>query len=127
MKKIQDILNNSQEELWDTDFRDIVMDFSNNYGGTGDKINTNVFQINFPGTSDWFYFFSIPDKDLKTYKRNLDKYPVYFVDFYEGVEWRSSNIKTLLSEFLDETKLEELSSKTIKQSIPILSNDNKKS
>ena len=123
MKKIMKILEEHQKELRDTDLEEMPMEFVTKYGGIGSKINTNVLQINFPGTHECFFFFSIPDSDMKTYTKNLDKYPIYYVDFIDPVEFQARNIKELLSTFINKKHLKKLSDKTIEQSIPILYNE----
>ena len=89
-KTSNNVLNDLLQE---TDFLDIVFDFDTwHCKDYNCKIYTNVFVLNFPGTHDWFWFLSIPDNDLATYKDNFDKYPVYHIDLEVGICKKEYNL-----------------------------------
>lgn len=80
-------LLDAQDEIWqnkECDLNDLALGFQDDYEYYGWRIKTNILQINFAGTSDWFYFFSIPNDKLDSYKENIDEYPVYYVDLELG-------------------------------------------
>jgi hypothetical protein len=55
MNKVKDFLEDNEEYLQlETDFNDIIFEFDKEqYKDHYCEINTNVFQLNFPGTHDW--------------------------------------------------------------------------
>ena len=122
-KKILIFLDEIQDEVWDNgdcDLNDLCLEFQEDYEYYGWKIETNILQINFPGSSDWFYFISIPDKEMKIYKKNLDEYPIYFVDLEEGIlEKKSKNFKGFMKIWFDnDERLERFSSKYYERELP---------
>ncbi len=121
--KMLKFLEVNQEFLYlnkDCDFNDVVFEFEDDdYTDYGWKINTNIFQLNFAGCSDWFYFISVPNTDLKNYKNNLDQYPIYSVDLESGVlKKESNNFRDFFKRWFNDEKLKYFSKKCIKQEIP---------
>ncbi len=123
--KIEEFLEEYQYEELDQegcdDFGDLTFEFINddNYTYYGYKIMTNVFQLNFSGTSDWFYFISIEDKDMKTYKKNLDQYPIYFVNLEDGTITREGdNFKEFMKRFFEDGDLKQFSDEYLQQDFP---------
>jgi hypothetical protein len=126
MNKIKDFLEDNEEYLQlETDFNDIVFKFdTEQYKDYNCKINANMFQLNFPGTHDWYWFISVPDEDLKTFQDNISEYPIYFVNFeIPEIKLEAKNMKEFLSQWFPENKLGFLSNKHIKQYIPIIINE----
>lgn len=122
INQIKDFLKNNIDFLQlETDFNDIIFEFDKDYQDYHYEINTNVFQLNFPGNHDWYWFISIPNNELKNFQDNIDKYPVYFIDFeIPEIKSEANNIKEFLSQWFSKEKLNFLSDKYIKQHIPII-------
>jgi hypothetical protein len=99
---------------------DLMINFLTDYKYYGIEVNTNILQLNFPGCSDWCFFISVPDDKLKTFKKNLDEYPVYFIDFECGELKKSfSNYKIFIDHHFPKNKFTHvLSKKSIHQSMP---------
>ncbi len=92
--KILNFLDEIQDEIWENDdcnLNDLMLEFQTDYKYYGWEIKTNLLQLNFPGSSDWFYFISIPDEEMNNFKKIIDQYPIYFVDLEEGLLQRTSN------------------------------------
>ena len=106
----------------ETDFGDIVFEFDKEiYKDYYCEINTNIFQLNFSGTHDWYYFISIQDNKLNTFQYNIDEYPIYFADLnIPNIKLIANNMKDFLSQWFPNDKLSFLSNKYIKQNMPII-------
>jgi hypothetical protein len=120
---VNTFLKNHQEELYQTDFGDVDLSFEKDIERYG-IFDTNVYRLNFDGSGDWFWFISVPD--LKSdYKKNFDKYPVFFYDSEElKLHQVASNFYNFLRNVLnfDEPNIELFSKNTIIQPIPIVNN-----
>lgn len=74
-----------------------------------------------PNEQSSYWFISVPDNELKTFQDNIDKYPVYFVDFETPeIKLEAKNMKEFLLKWFPKDKLNYLSDKYIKQEIPII-------
>jgi len=88
-EKIDEFLQDIQDEIWKSEnsllseIHDINLGFLTDYKYYGSELNTNILSLNDPGSSDWCFMFSIPDKEYKSksYLDNLDTYPIYFMEF----------------------------------------------
>ena len=128
--KIKNYLEDIQDEIYEAqedeefselgELNDISMDFLVDYKYYGYELDTNILQINFPGTSDWCYMFSIPQKeyDEKSYLSGLETYPVYFVSFETGeIEKKSNNFREFIGKIYEDN-VEQFSKITKKQKMP---------
>lgn len=130
VEKMKSFLYDHENELQlDTDFNDIVMEIERDYQDYGCIImsgekETNVFCLNFPGTSDWFYFISIPDDEIKDYGNlELDRYPIYFVNLPVcEITKEANNFKQFIKTLLPDTQHEllDFSDDYIVQDQPVL-------
>lgn len=127
-EKINNFLSDIQDDIYEAqdsklgELNDIIMEFLVDYKYYGYKLNTNILQINFPGTSDWCYMFSIPQKeyDNKSYLLDLETYPVYFIEFDTGnIQKISNNFREFIRELYDKN-IEQFSKNIKKQEIPEL-------
>ena len=128
--KIKNYLEDIQDEIYEAqedeefselgELNDISMVFLVDYKYYGYELDTNILQINFPGTSDWCYMFSIPQKeyDEKSYLSELETYPVYFVSFETGkIEKKSNNFREFIGKIYEDN-VEPFSKITKKQKMP---------
>ena len=116
-----------QSSVWDKiekdetcELNDLLLEFLIDYKYYGWEIDTNILQLNFTGSSDNFYFISVPPDDLQSYKEYLDEYPVYHVDLEEGkLTTAFPNYRTMMENwFPDDSRLCNLSKNSRKQDIP---------
>ena len=122
-KRVNDFLEDNLDLLQlETNFNDIVFEFDNEqYKDNNCEINTNIFQLNFPGTHDWYWFISAPDHELKTFQSNIDEYPIYFVNFeIPEIKLEANNMKKFLTQWFSDEKLKFLSNNYINNNIPII-------
>jgi hypothetical protein len=82
-------------------------------------LNMNVFQLNFSGSSDWLYAVCIPVTEIN-YRRDIDKYPVYFLEVDCGmIQKESSNMREFLDKiFPNDRRLDVLSTDSVVQELP---------
>jgi len=123
LQDIQHIIYEAQEneefsEL--SQLNDITMEFLVDYKYYGNELDTNILQINFAGTSDWCYMFSIPKEEYenKSYLNDLETYPIYFVCFESGhIKKNSNNFREFIEKIYD-GDVEQFSKITKKQKMP---------
>lgn len=120
IKKVMFDLHDEIESLEDCDLGELVLGFMTDYRYCGFEINYNILSVNFPGTHDECYMIAIPNDELTTFKKKLDSYPIYFVNFEQGtVEKRFCNYREFMQNWFPTRKiLNVLSKKSINQVMP---------
>lgn len=76
---------------------------------------------------DALYFFSIPEDEVETHKKNLDKYLIYYADFAEGeIQEMYKNFKMFMIDLLGDKNtdyLNKFSNQIMEQIIPEIYED----
>jgi len=120
---IEKILYEIQPEIWENeecDFLDVLFKFDTSYLDYGALIETNVLRLNYTGSSDWFYFISVPDVDMKLHEYHLDMFPIFYADNETAeITLAAKNFKELFSKwFPNDKRFNLLSDLSFTQEIP---------
>jgi hypothetical protein len=119
--KIKNIIYDIDIDIDNNDLGTLMLDFLKDYEYYGYSVNTNILRLNFSGSSDWCYFISILDEEMKTFKLLLDTYPIYLIKFDIGkITKTHDNYKEFIEQhiFIPENNLR---TTTKNQNIPIIS------
>ena len=124
--KIQNFIPQIQNEVWELEGddapNDLMFEFDKEYKYSGVDLGTNVLLLNFFGSSEHFYFISVPDVEMATFKETVDQYPVYHVDFEcLTIERVASNYRAFMGKwFPDDPRLEQFSQGCKEQQMPVM-------